>query len=126
MKRLLFVSSIIEVLAGLAVLLAPPAAGRLLLAANVSNGDIPLVRLCGVALLALGLACWLGRGAPGRAARGLSVAMLAYNLGAVIVLGTSGILSPPGGIALWPAVILHAAMTAWCAAALRANRSAAG
>jgi hypothetical protein len=40
--------------------------------------------------------------------------MVLYNLGAVAILGAAGIWSQPVGVALWPAVVLHAAMTVWC------------
>lgn len=48
------------------------------------------------------------------AARGLTSAMVLYNLGAVVILGIAGIRSQAVGIALWPAVVLHAGMTVWC------------
>ena len=41
-----------------------------------------------------------------------------YITGAVIILGMAGIRSQPVGIALWPAVALHAVMTVWCIACL--------
>ena len=120
MTPFLAFSAILETLAGLVALLAPSALGRLLLAASLTGADTPFVRLCGAALLALGVACWAGRGdAQVHSGKGLGPAMLVYNLGAVIVLGVSGISSPPGGPALWPAVILHAAMAGWCVAASR-------
>ena len=122
MTRLLLFSAIIEVLAGLGAMFAPSVLGRLLLAADIPEADAPLVRLCGVALLALGVACWLVRSdVQGRSARALSSAMLVYNLGAVITLGAAGMLSQPVGVALWPAVILHAAMAGWCISALLAK-----
>jgi hypothetical protein len=40
--------------------------------------------------------------------------MVLYNFGVVIILGAAGIWSKPVGVALWPAVVLHGAMTAWC------------
>ena len=46
--------------------------------------------------------------------------MVLYNLGAVVILGAAGIRSQPVGIALWPAVVLHAAMTVWCVRACAA------
>ena len=49
---------------------------------------------------------------------GLVVAMLIYNVGAAIVLRAAGIGMQPVGIALWPAVMLHAAMAGWCTACL--------
>ena len=45
--------------------------------------------------------------------------MVLYNLGAVVILGAAGIGSQPVGIALWPAVILHAVMAVWCVTCLR-------
>jgi hypothetical protein len=40
--------------------------------------------------------------------------MVLYRLGVAVILGTAGIRSQPVGVALWPAVVLHAAMTVWC------------
>jgi hypothetical protein len=115
MNYLLKLSAVIELTAGLALLAVPAAVVRLLLANQISGAAVPLGRLAGVALFALGVACWLaGYDAPSRAARGLVAALLLYNLGAVLVLGAAGIWSQPVGIVLWPAVILHAAMAVWC------------
>ena len=58
-----------------------------------------------------------------RAARGLAYAMMLYNVGVILILGAAGLQSRPVGIALWPAVILHAAMSVWCVASLRSNPS---
>ena len=115
MKHLLTVTAVIEAGAGLALLVMPTVVVQLLLGADISGAAIPLGRVAGVALLALGVACWVARGdAQSRAAKGLVAAMLLYNLGAVVVLGAAGIRSQTIGIALWPAVILHAAMAVWC------------
>jgi hypothetical protein len=115
MKHLLTVTAVIEVAAGLALLVAPAVVVQLLLGADISGAAIPLARVAGTALLALGVACWLARGdAQSRAARGLVAAMLLYNLGAVVVLGSTGIGSQAAGVGLWLAVILHAAMGVWC------------
>jgi hypothetical protein len=40
--------------------------------------------------------------------------MVIYNVGAVVVLTAAGIRWQHVGVALWPAVILHAVMTVWC------------
>jgi hypothetical protein len=40
--------------------------------------------------------------------------MVIYNLGVAVILGAVGIRSQPVGVALWPAVVLHVAMTVWC------------
>src|SRR5271154_1724908 len=111
MKHLLIVTAAIEAGAGLALLVVPTIFVQLLLSADISGAAIPLGPVAGVALLALGVACWIARGdARSRAARGIVAAMLLYDFGAVVVLGVAGIWSGTTGIALWPAVILHAAM----------------
>ena len=120
MNRLLKLTAIIEAATGLGLIAVPTIVVRLLLDAEMSGATIPLARVAGVALLALGVACWLARDdTQTRAARGLVSAMVLYNLGAVIILGSAGLGSQPVGIALWPAVILHAAMGGWCVACLR-------
>ena len=120
MKILLATTAALEAGTGLGLLAAPSALARLLLGAPL---DVPaalaVARVAGAALLALGVACWLASSdTQSCAARGVVSAMMIYNLGAVIVLGAAGIQSQPAGIALWPAVILHAAMTAWCVLSL--------
>jgi hypothetical protein len=119
MKRLLTLTAIIEAATGLALIAMPFVVVRLLLGAEISGAALPLGRVAGVALLALGVACWLASNdTPSSAARGLVSAMLLYNIGATLILGAAGIRSQPVGIALWPAVILHAAMAVWCVVCL--------
>jgi len=116
MKRLLIVTAIIELGAGLALLCCPSAAVAILLGSPLDTpATLTLGRVAGAALLALGVACWLASGdAQSRAARGLVAAMLLYNLAAVALFAVAG--SGPGrvGVALWPAAILHAALGGWC------------
>ena len=47
--------------------------------------------------------------------------MLMYNIVATAVLAFAGIGLGLHGVALWPAVILHAAMALWCLACLRCS-----
>ena len=114
-------TAVLEAGAGLALLCFPATAVSLLLGAPPKTpAALTVARLAGVALLTLGVACWLARGdTQSRAARGLVSAMVLYNLGAAIILGAAGIGSQPVGIVLWPAVVLHSAMTIWCIASLR-------
>jgi hypothetical protein len=116
MKRLLIVTAIIELGVGLALLCFPSATVALLLGSSLdAPAAVTLGRVAGAALVALGVASWLAQyDAHSCAARGLVSAMVLYNLGAVVILGAAGIRSQPVGIALWPAVVLHAAMTIWC------------
>ncbi len=116
MKRLLIVTAVIELGAGLALLGLPSATVALLLGSPLdAPAAVALGRLAGAALFALGIACWLAHyDAESCTAGGLVSAMVLYNLGAVVILGVAGIQLRPVGIALWPAVGLHTAMTAWC------------
>ena len=125
MKTLHTVSAVIELGAGLALLAFPSAVVKLLLGSPLDTpAAVALGRLAGAALLTLGLACWLARGDTlGCAARGLVVAMLVYNIGAVVVLGATGVQLPTAGIALWPAVILHAVMAVWCSRVLYTGKA---
>ena len=120
MKRLLVVTAVIELGAGVALLCCPSATVKLLLGSPLdSAAALTLGRVAGAALFALGVACWLAYyDAESCAARGLASAMVLYNIGVAVILGAAGIHSQPVGIALWPAVILHAAMTVWCIASL--------
>ena len=122
MNRLLKLTAIIEAATGLGLIAVPALVVRLLLGAEISGASIVLGRITGVALLALGIACWFASyDIQNRAARGLVSAMLLYNLGVAFILGAAGLQSQPVGIALWPAVILHSAMSVWCVASLRSN-----
>ena len=124
MKRFLTLTAIIEAATGLALIAVPAIVVRLLLGAEISGASIPLGRVAGAALLALGVACWLARDdRQSRTARGLVVAMLMYNIVATAVLGFAGIGLGLHGVALWPAVVLHAAMAVWCVACLRRGLS---
>jgi thiol:disulfide interchange protein len=114
MKPLLILTALIEAATGLALLVVPVFVVKLLLGAEISGAAIPLGRVAGIALLALGVACWLaGNDSKNRAAKGLVVAMLVYNFGVAIILAVAAIQSHLVGIALWPAVILHVAMGVW-------------
>ncbi|MGB8340564.1 MAG: hypothetical protein WCE51_03155, partial [Chthoniobacterales bacterium] len=111
MNRLLTVTAIIEAATGLGLIVVPAMVVRLLLGVEISGASITLGRVAGMALLALGVACWLARyDEQSRAATGLVSAMVLYNLGTMVILGAAGIRSQSVGILLWPAVVLHGAM----------------
>jgi hypothetical protein len=121
MKALPIVTAVIEVGAGLALLGFPSAVAMLLLGTPLDTpAALTVARVAGAGLLALGVACWLARGdTQSPAARGLVGAMLLYNVAAVAVLAFAGIAFGLHGALLWPAVILHAGMAAWCVAGIR-------
>jgi Ca2+/Na+ antiporter len=80
---------------------------RLLLGAEVSGVGTLLGRCFGIALLALGLACWPSRS---RVESGSSAfqAMLIYNVLNALYLAYLGTIGHVGGLLLWPGVALHA------------------
>ena len=121
MNRLLKLTALIEAATGLALMIVPSVVVRLLLGSELdTSAAVTLGRVAGVALFALGVACWLARDdTQSRAARGLVAAMLLYNVATVAVLAFAGIGFGLHGVALWPAVVLHAVMAVWCVACLR-------
>src|SRR5216110_680642 len=125
MSRLLKLTGIIEMATGLGLVAVPSVVVRLLLGSPLgTSAAVMLARVAGAALLALGVACWLARDdTQSRAARGLVVAMLMYNLIATAVLAFAGIGLGLHGVALWPAVVLHAVMAIWCIVCLRRSPS---
>ena len=121
MNGLYTTTAVIEAGAGLALLCLPSAAAKLLLGTPLQEpAAFTVARVGGAGLLTLGIACWLARSdTQSSAARGLIIAMVVYNLGVALILGAAGVLSQPVGVILWPAVVLHTAMTAWCIMSLR-------
>lgn len=120
MKTLQTVTAVIELGAGLALLCFPSRAVALLLGLPLDTPTaLTVARVGGAGLLSLGVACWLARGdSQSRTARGLVAAMLLYDVVAVAILAFAGIGFGLHGLALWPAVVLHAVMTVWCVGCL--------
>jgi hypothetical protein len=113
---LLTVTALVEVAAGLALLVIPSVVISLVIGAGQPSPDALVIgRLGGASLLAIGVACWIAHrdtGSPSQ--RGLLFGALVYNVGAVAVLAYAGSRLAMAGALLWPAVVLHAGLTAWC------------
>jgi uncharacterized membrane protein len=103
MKRVLIFAAVGEAATGVALLIVPSLVGWLLLGEELTGIAIPVARVAGIALIALGVACWPG---PPR------VGMLTYSLAVTLYLAYLGFAGGLGGILLWPAVILHLILTA--------------
>lgn len=105
---LLAFAAIVEIGTGLVLLLDPAVVVELLLGAEVARVGAVLGRCFGIALLALGWACWPG---PARHEHGVAAAcraMLAYNALIALYLAYLGTVERSTGWLLWPAVALHA------------------
>jgi hypothetical protein len=81
----------------------------LLIGGTLAESAVPLARILGIALLALGIACW-----PERVNASVKEmnALLVYNALVAIYLGYVGAALNMGGILLWPAVGIHAIVAA--------------
>ena len=119
-KSLLSVTGALEAATGLALLVMPSVVVELLLGSSPGTlSGVTVSRVAGVALFALGVACWLAReDAASRAAKGLVAAMLLYNIGVVAVLVLAWTSSGPVGVGFWPVVLAHAGLAAWCIAGM--------
>ena len=118
----LLVTAIVEVAAGLILVVLPDVLLRFLLGMAQLPADVLLVaRWVGVALLAIGVASGMARSDRGGAAmRGVLVAVLAYNVGTVVLLFYAAVGLRLSGLLLWPVVALHAVLAVWGALCLNA------
>ena len=80
------------------MLIAPTLVGQLLLGEQLTGVAIPVARVAGVALVALGIACWPGPPLAG---------MLIYSVWVTLYFGYLGFAAGLAGVLLWPAVVLH-------------------
>jgi hypothetical protein len=103
MKRVLILTAVAEAATGAALLIVPSLIGRLLLGEELTGVAIPVARVTGIALIALGVACWPGTPLVG---------MLTYSAAVTLYLAYVGFAGGFTGILLWPAVVLHAILTA--------------
>ena len=117
---LLIVTSLLEAGTGLLLLVWPPVLLALLLGVDqVSPETTTCARVAGAALLAIGVACWIGRSDTHSSAQlGLLVSVFIYDVAAAVILGYTGLFVKLVGIALWPAVLLHGALAGWCVGCL--------
>lgn len=102
---ILFVTAVLEAATGAALLIVPSVVGRLLFGEELMSVAVPVARVTGTALIALGIACW-----PGRTA-------LCGMLAVTLYLAYIGFAGGFVGILLWPVVVVHLIVTALLARA---------
>jgi hypothetical protein len=113
MKWVLIFAAVGEAATGLALLIAPSLVGQLLLGEELTGIALPVARVAGIALIALGIACWPG---PSRAG------MLTYSAAVTLYLAYVGLSGGSSGMLLWPAVVLHAVLSVLLARAWFENK----
>lgn len=109
---LLIVTAIVEVGAGVVLLIVPSVPVALLLGVKEVSAEVMIcARIAGAALLSIGVACWFGRSDKGS---GLLTSVLIYDVAAAAILAYAGLFVSLVGTALWPAVVLHTVLAVWC------------
>ena len=116
MKLLLIIAAVVEMGAGLTLLLMPIVATSALLGTPLDTPTgLVAARIAGAALVALAIACWQARnGERGSPATGVVQAMLFYNFGTTMVLVYTGIRLDLRSPLLWPTIVLHLGLGVWC------------
>jgi hypothetical protein len=125
MKRLLVTTTVLEAVTGFGLLAFPSVVVTLILGSALETAVAAVMaRVAGTAILALATACWLARqDEQSRATRGIVGAMVLYNAGSIATLVYGVVYLGVSGIVLWPIVLVHAAMGAWCVVCLLAKRA---
>jgi hypothetical protein len=103
MKRVLIFAAVAEAVTGLVLVAGPSLVGQLLLGDELAGGAIPVARVASIALIGLGIACWPGPPLIG---------MWTYSASVTVYLAYLGFTGVSTGLLLWPAVVLHAILTA--------------
>jgi hypothetical protein len=114
-NRVLTVAAVLEVATGMALLIVPSLVGRLLFGEELTGIVIPVARVLGIALIALGVCCW-----PGSTAL---YGMLAYSGLVTLYLLYLAIRGEWVGPLLWPVVALHGILTVLLARASFQSRT---
>jgi hypothetical protein len=124
LKLLLIVTAFVEWVIGLFLLILPAVPLALLLGCSETAPETLLVsRVAGAALCGIGIASWQARADRRTPAQvGLLTGILLYDVAAAGLLGYAGVALDMAGVALWPAVVLHAALAAWCVAEWSSRR----
>jgi hypothetical protein len=108
-RSVLGIAAAVEAVTGLLLIVVPHLPAKLLLGVEVTGAAVVIGRIAGIALLSLGVGCWLGRQ---EATGGWALfAMLLYNVLVTLYLAWAGLGGEFVGVLLWPAVAVHAVLT---------------
>jgi hypothetical protein len=107
LRNVLLFASAVEAGTGLALMVSPALVVRLLLGADLAGSGVPLGRCFGIAVLALGVACWPAAARTDAGSPPVR-AMLTYNGLVAAYLAYLGMAGQFDGPLLWPGAALHA------------------
>jgi hypothetical protein len=107
LKKILAFASIVEIATGVALMIDPRFVVALLVGPNAPVEEIPMGRFPGIAIFALGLACWPSREHT-EGSSPVFRGMLVYNVLIALFLVYLFKVGHLGGVLLWPGVALHA------------------
>jgi len=112
----LIVTALTEAGIGVVILVLPSVPLALSLGVDQASPEVSCIcRIAGAALLAIGVACWVGRSDQLSSGQlGLLTGALIYDAAAAGILAYTALFMSLVGIALWPAAALHAALAVWC------------
>ena len=112
-KKVLVLAAVSEAATGVALLIVPSLVCQLLFGTELTGIAIIVARVAGIALIALGVACWPGPPLIG---------MLTYSAAVTLYLAYVGFAGGLTGILLWPVVVLHVILTAFLISALTSDK----
>ena len=113
----------VEMITGIVLIIYPQWLIKMLFATDGLGAGVAAGRIAGIALLALGVGCWRAVQKAGDLSSAM-LALLIYNLLVMLYFIYLGIAAQLVGILLWPAAILHAALTGGLAYLWAKTRSA--
>ena len=112
-QKALVIAAVTEAATGLACLMVPSLLGRFLFGVELTAIAVLLVRLAGIALVSLAVACL----------RAPLVGMLTYNAAVTLYFAYVGFTGVFTGMLLWPVVVAHIILTALLALAYAKTKS---
>ena len=119
-KLLLLVTALVEMGAGIALVIAPSWVTKLLLGEGLSSSPSQVLgQITGAALVSIAVACWFASNRESSGERGTIASLLIYNLAVPALLIHAAVAYETRGIALWPACVLHFALAIWCISCVR-------
>lgn len=120
-SNLLIFTACGEAATGLSLLAVPSIPLRLLIGLEQPISETILVaRVAGAALIGIGAGCWIGRNdIANQATDGLIAGILVYSTLVAAVLVYASVFLGRSGIALWPAVAIHAMLSIACVQSVR-------